>query len=329
MPDKVPVAAGQGPKNPRSVTVFCPESHGPAKMYGAGMSANRPNAAVALDHLTVREAMRAQIVTCKPDDALTSLAMAMATEGIHAIVLEPKLDAAPLIVTDLDLVRAALSTTAAMHARDLTHDPIVTLSADASLDQLTATMAEREVEHVLATDPDSGEPCGIVSSFDVVALIGGEKPATARTLRPGPARPLSSARSLDTARVGDVMHHGVVTCAPDTPIWLVARRMAEHRVHCIAIAGVGETGPHGRHYSWGLVDAKELVRASRRNALTEPAASIAATSPAAVDKDESLAAAAALMIDDGTSHVVVIDRSGLPVGMVSTLDVVSVLAASR
>ena len=45
-------------------------------------------------------------------------------------------------------------------------------------------------------------------------------------------------------------------------------------------------------------------------------------------KDESLAAAAALMIDDGTSHVVVIDESGLPCGMISTLDVASVLAAS-
>jgi CBS domain-containing protein len=298
-------------------------------MYGAAMSANGPGAGVALEHLTVREAMRAQVVTCKPDDALTSVAMAMATEGIHAIVLEPKLDAVPLIVTDLDLVRAALSTTTDARAHDLTRDPIVTLSADASLDELTATMAEREVEHVLALDPDSGTPCGIVSSFDVVALLGGEKPSTARTLRPSPARPLSSARSLDTARVGDVMHPGVVTCAPDTPIWLVARCMAEHRVHCIAIAGVGESGPHGRHYSWGLVDAKDLVRASRRNALTEPATSIAATSPAAVAKDDSLAAAAALMVDDGTSHVVVIDESGLPCGMVSTLDVASVLAASN
>jgi CBS domain-containing protein len=214
-----------------------------------------------LEHLTVREAMRARVVTCKPNDALTSLAMAMATEGIHAIVLEPKPDAAPLIVTDLDLVRAALSTATDVRAHDVTRDPIVTLAAEASLDQLTATMAEREVEHVLATDPDSGTPCGIVSSFDVVVLLGGGKPSTARILRPSPARPLSSARSLDTARVGDVMHPGVVTCAPDTPIWLVARCMAEHRVHCIAIAGVGESGPHGRHYSWGLVDTKELVRA--------------------------------------------------------------------
>jgi CBS domain-containing protein len=188
-------------------------------------------------------------------------------------------------------------------------------------------MAVGYVAHLLATDPSSGAPAGIVSAFDVAAVVGGCEPRLARIPRPEPAT-MPRARALSEASIGDGMHRGVANCPPDTPLSTVARSMAEHRVHCVAVAGVGSDGPHSHHYSWGLVNAMELVRALHRDALMEPAASIASTAPAAVTEDDSLAAVAALMIDDDTSHVVVVGPSGLPCGMISSLDVAAILAAA-
>jgi CBS domain-containing protein len=281
-----------------------------------------------LSGLTVRDAMRPGVVTCLPADGLATLAAIMVTHGVHAAVLGPLSDGAPLIVTDIELVRAALEGADDARAVDIARDPVATLPADASLDLAVAKMAELYLEHVLATDPATGVPCGIISSFDIASAIGGHRPGRARVARSGPARPWSSARTLREAMVGHVMHPGVVTCTPDAPMWTVGRTMAEHRVHCVAVAGVGATGEHTQHFTWGLIDALELVRALHRGALDEPAGTIAVTGPIAVLEGDSLEMAAKLMIEDGARHVVVVGASGLPCGIVSTLDVASIVAVA-
>ena len=79
---------------------------------------------------------------------------------------------------------------------------------------------------------------------------------------------------------------------------------------------------------WGLIGDMDLVRAVHRGAFSEAAATIAATEPIAVRGDDSLERVAALMVEHATSHVVVVARSGLPSGIVSTRDVAGVLAAA-
>jgi CBS domain-containing protein len=144
-------------------------------------------------------------------------------------------------------------------------------------------------------------------------------------LRPAPARPSVSARTLGQARIREVMHPGVTTCPADAPLLEVAGSMAAYRVHSVAVAGVERPG---QHLTWGLVGDMDLLLALHRGAVADPAASIARTEPIAVDEDESLDRAAELMVEHDTAHVVVVGRSGLPSGMVSTLDVASVLAAN-
>jgi CBS domain-containing protein len=202
---------------------------------------------------------------------------------------------------------------------------LASLPADAPLDRAVAMMAERYVAHLLATDPVSGDPAGIISSFDVAAVVGGLDPKYARMLAPGPARPVVSARTLAQTRVGDVMHPGVTTCPADAPLATVALSMAAHRIHCVAVAGIERSG---QHLKWGLIGDMDLVRAVHRGAFSEPAATIAATEPIAVREDDSLERVAALMVEHATSHVVVVARSGLPSGIVSTRDVAGVLAAA-
>jgi CBS domain-containing protein len=277
-----------------------------------------------LSGVSVFDAMRPGVVTCLADDGLAKLAATMVTHGIHAVVLAPLEQGVPLIATDLDLLRAGLERPDA-RAAEIAREPLSTLAADAPLDDAVAIMSERCISHLLATEAPSGAPVGIVSTFDIAAVLGGQQPRVARMLRPAPARPSSSARRLGEARVGDVMHPGVTTCMADALLQTVARSMAEHRVHCVAVAGIDRPG---QHLTWGLIGDLDLVVALHRGALAQPAASIAVTSPIAVDEAESLDRAAALMVEHDTSHVVVTGHSGLPTGMISTLDVARILGAA-
>jgi CBS domain-containing protein len=291
------------------------------------MTVHANETAASFDNVTIRDAMHGAL-TCRPEADLSTLARILVMEGIHAVVIEQATDAPPLVVTDLELIRGALHGPPDARAADLARDPIATLPADSLLAEAVAKMSELDNPHLIATDADSGAPCGMISSFDVAAVVGGDRPGRSRITRPSAAGRRPSMGTLDEARARDVMHPAVVTCAPDVPIWVVAQCMAEHRVHSVAVAGVSSDGPHSHHYTWGLVNAMELVRAFHRDALMEPAASIALTAPAAVTEDDSLAAAAAVMIADDTSHVIVVGQSGLPCGMISSLDVASVLAGA-
>jgi CBS domain-containing protein len=281
-----------------------------------------------LSGLTIGDAMRPGVVSCRPEEDLASVAATMAGHGIHAIILEPLTSRNPRIVTDLELVRAMLKRPDGSCAGEIARDSAATLPSDASLDQAVAKLAELYVAHVLVTDPASGAPCGVISSFDLVAAISGPQPAAARMLRPGLARLAPSGRTLGEALAGHVIHQGVVTCAPDAPLWAVARSMAEHRVDCVAIAGVAEAGLHRRHFNWGLIDDMEIVLATHRRSLDEPATTIVAASPPAVNDSDTLEHAAELMVRDDARHVVVVGPSGLPSGIISTLDVVGILAAA-
>jgi CBS domain-containing protein len=292
------------------------------------MTAKTIEFTATLSGLTVHDAMRPGVVSCRPEESLTSVAAAMAGHGIHAMLLEPRISRNSMIVTDLELIRTMLNRPDGSCAGEIARESVTTLPSDALLDQAVAKMAELYVAHVLVTGPASGAPCGVISSLDLVAVISGLQPAAAPAVRPGLARLAPGARTLSGALAGDVMHHGVVTCGADAPLWAVARSMAEHRVHCVAIAGVAEAGPHARHFTWGLIDDMDLVLATHRGSLDEPATTVVVSAPPAVNESDTLAHAAGLMVTDDVRHVVVIGPSGLPSGIISTLDVVRNLAAA-
>jgi CBS domain-containing protein len=267
--------------------------------------------------------MRPGVLACLPEDGLGTLAAIMVTHGIHAVVLGPIEDRVPLIVSDLDLIRAALERADA-RAAEIAREPAMTVSADASLDDAVAVMSERASSHLVVTEAGTRAPLGIVSSFDVAAVLGGQQPRLARMLRPGPTRPSVSAGTLGQAHVRDVMHPGVTTCLADVSLTQVARSMAENRVHCVAVAGIRRPD---QNLTWGLISDMDLLFALHRGALGESVATIAPTSPLAVEEQESLERAATLMVEHDSAHAVVTGPTGLPSGMLSTLDVAGVLGS--
>jgi predicted transcriptional regulator len=124
---------------------------------------------------------------------------------------------------------------------------------------------------------------------------------------------------LRSGTVGEAMTPGVLTCLPVTPLRDVARMMARHRVHAIVVFGSDD-----RLHPWGVVSDLDLIGAVNTQA---NAGAVAASPVVTVTVDMSLEHAATLMTENQTSHLLVISDKGLPVGVISSLDVARALAA--
>lgn len=124
---------------------------------------------------------------------------------------------------------------------------------------------------------------------------------------------------LRTGTVGEAMTPGVLTCLPVTPLRDVARMMARHRVHAIIVFALGD-----RLHPWGVVSDLDLVAAIGTEA---NAGSVAASPVVTVTADLSLEHAARLLAENETTHLLVISGDGLPIGIISTLDIAQAFAA--
>jgi CBS domain-containing protein len=271
--------------------------------------------------------MHRGVITCAPESSLATVAATMAANVVHAVVLLAQDRGSALVVTDLDVVRATLRDAADVTAAELASEPLATVVSGAPLTQAIALMARRDDAHILVSEPGAGWPAGMLSSLDVMAALAGRDPALLRVLRPGPARPLVSATSLDATTVGAVMHPGVVTCLPDDSMARVAGVMADLRIHCVAVVGVARRNGGDEHFVWGLLGDMDVLHAVNRGGPGLTAGELAVTSPLALPEDAGLERAASLMVEHDATHVVVVDTAGTPAGVVSTLDVLRVVAA--
>ena len=124
---------------------------------------------------------------------------------------------------------------------------------------------------------------------------------------------------LRTGTVGEAMTPGVLTCLPLTPLRDVARMMARHRVHAIVVFASDD-----RLHPWGVVSDLDLVAAISTEA---NAGAVAASPVVTVTAELSLEHAARLLAENETTHLLVISDAGLPIGILSTLDVARAFAA--
>lgn len=123
-------------------------------------------------------------------------------------------------------------------------------------------------------------------------------------------------------RVSQAMTDGVLTCRRDESLAEVAGLMARRRVHRVVVtADLDEAEP-----LWGIVSDLDLAAAaSVRDLAEQTAGGTAATSVVTVGPDETLQRVAQLMTEHGTAHLVVVDGTRQPIGVVSTLDVAAIL----
>jgi CBS domain-containing protein len=138
----------------------------------------------------------------------------------------------------------------------------------------------------------------------------------------GPAGPIPS---LDTKRVSDVMHPGVMTCHSGSTLHDVARTMATHGVHSVAIWG--DEGEDSIGFL-GMISALDLLSAVMRGESLASSALVAARQDVhTVRAGAPLSDGARLMTDERTTHVIVLadDRDRI-VGVLSALDVTRALS---
>jgi hypothetical protein len=160
----------------------------------------------------------------------------MVANEVHAVVLLTHDRDSARIVTDLDVVRAALRDSAGITAAELAREPLATVVSSAPLEQAIALMARREDAHILVSEPGPGWPAGILSSLDVMAV----SPVATLFLRVRRLRrPLVSGTS-STGRPSPRAHPGVDRL-PDDSVER-APTMADLRIHCVAVGAVRRDG---------------------------------------------------------------------------------------
>jgi CBS domain-containing protein len=105
--------------------------------------------------------------------------------------------------------------------------------------------------------------------------------------------------------------------------------MEAHRVHGIFVFDYGSEDDETTQL-WGLVSDLDVVAAACGEIDERTAADSAVTPLVSVTSDTPLVRAAELMAKDGVSHLAVIDPStNRPVGVLSSLDVVSTVAGEQ
>lgn len=145
-----------------------------------------------------------------------------------------------------------------------------------------------------------------------------------------PTRGPRPTRGLRAVNVRDAMTTPIVTCTPDVPIEEVAELMAHHRIHSVVVLQPPSPDAAPAHRRWGVLSDLDLVTAVPWGAglAACEAGSVAASPQVVIRSDETLAAAAAMMAEYRTAHLLVAEEgSDEPVGILSALDVARALAA--
>lgn len=130
----------------------------------------------ALRGFTARGVMHGPVAAVDPSAELAELAAVMSSKRIHCVVVDGiTRDARGEhlvwgVVSDLDLVRAALDDTPGMTAGRIAATEAICVDADADLESVAALLVANEASHVLVVEDE--RPVGVVSTFDVAGVLG-------------------------------------------------------------------------------------------------------------------------------------------------------------
>jgi CBS domain-containing protein len=275
----------------------------------------RGTAALPLGAIEAHTVMSPGLVTCPAGAPLTEVATLMAVHQVHAVVVDP---GAPRLITSRHVLRATLD--GATTADEVIAPEAPSVAPGDTLLAAAVRMVHAGEGHVVVRDHGDRRLRGVLSSFDVIAVLAGHEPRLARIVRPAPARPAISGGPLSAHVVRDVMHWGIFFCAAVAPLGDVARVLVEHRTHSVMV---------WRDASMAFVADMDVVAAAVAGGPRPTAGELASASGglALVPADATLDRAASLVADTSAGHVVVVDGEGLPVGVLSTLDIVGALGA--
>jgi CBS domain-containing protein len=125
------------------------------------------------EHARVHDVMRVGVVTCQPDTSLRDVARIMVGYQIHSLVVDNGAgsDATYAILTDLEIAQAAGADMADVSAGDIATSELVTVTANEPLAAAAKLMAEHRCTHLVAVQPETGRPVGVVSALGIASVI--------------------------------------------------------------------------------------------------------------------------------------------------------------
>jgi CBS domain-containing protein len=120
----------------------------------------------------VRDAMRVGVVTCRPETTLADVARMMIGYDIHSVVVADVEGEAGMwgIVTSLDLARRP-DEVGSLTAGEVASTDLVTVDSNESLARAAELMAEHRVTHLIAVQPGTGRPAGMISARGLAAAL--------------------------------------------------------------------------------------------------------------------------------------------------------------
>ena len=128
----------------------------------------------AFANAKVYDAMRVGVVTCRPDASLADAARIMTGYGIHClIVADPQAGAHARswgVVDALDVARAESEGSTSTVGEIAATEP-VTIDSSAPLTQVARLMAEQRVSHLVAVQPGTDRPVGVISASGLAAVL--------------------------------------------------------------------------------------------------------------------------------------------------------------
>lgn len=130
--------------------------------------------------MQVREVMTRSPICCPPDMSLRDVARLMVEFDCGEIPVVDRAAHRPIgVVTDRDITCRAVAkgqNPLEMTARDCMTSPVVTVTADATIEECCRTMEAHQIRRVPVVDA-GGSCCGIVAQADVALRTPGEQAA--------------------------------------------------------------------------------------------------------------------------------------------------------
>jgi len=119
----------------------------------------------------VHDAMRVGVITCRPETKLVDVARMMVGYDVHSVVVSQVGQHDPWgIVTSIDLARTP-DELGSLTAGAVASTELVTVRSSESLERAAELMAEHGVTHLIAVQPDTGQPAGVISARGIAAAL--------------------------------------------------------------------------------------------------------------------------------------------------------------
>ena len=122
----------------------------------------------------VHDAMRVGVVTCQPSTSLADAARMMSGYGIHCLIVADVTSGQHTrswgMVDALDVARAEAEGQASTVGEIAVND-LITIDSNAPLSAAARLMAESRLSHLVAVQPGTDRPAGVISASGLAAVL--------------------------------------------------------------------------------------------------------------------------------------------------------------